>query len=377
MYNCLSPLRQENTPSCKIYPPGVGRMGGRGWTFCDFGGGDHTSGDALSLSISALNLSFPEAAYRLAQYTPTPSVWLGDAPQARPRVAPVVRQVEATVQAIPAALQRQGMRAFLDALIAEVPDAAEAGRAYQRSRGCTDRGIDLVGTAYRIPSSAASEGIADRLMRDRAGLEAAWHSGLVYFLQDSNRQRGRIPWVSDGEVVLFPCLARDCVTPVYVTGRRMEWTKGDIMGKYRGQSLRHGAQRAPYGLPSLIAAAAQHGCLHICEGPTDVGGAVSMGMPALGMLFRPNAHGIDDETSATARQLTWLLPLLRECSKVVVLPDNDDTAAKQRAGDVCGSRLAQWLNYREVNAELGSMAGIGLGDYKDLGDAAKAINCGE
>ncbi len=370
MLTCLSPLREERTPSCRIYPPGVGKQGARGWTFCDFGGADNESGDALGLAIGALQLSFSHAAYRLAQYTPDPSAWGSEASQRRP-VAP---RVAVEIPVIPPALQRLGVAAMLSAVAAEVPDSITRGCDYLRARGASDQAINLLGPAYHIPNAEASRAITTRLLADSNAVNAAWHAGLVYFLPNSDRKECRLMWETDGGVVLMPCLSRDGVTPFYMTGRRLDWQPHDEAPKYRGQSMRHGAQRAPYGLPSLMQAAHENAPMIICEGATDVQGAVTLGMHAIAMLCRPNAYGIEDSTSPAARQLTWLLADLRACSEIIVLPDNDDTADKTLAGINCATRLVEWLCYRGGNARIGAMSDFGFGQFKDLSEAAHALS---
>ena len=230
--------------------------------------------------------------------------------------------------------------------------------------------INLMGPAYRIPNSEAAHAISARLQADPLTKDACWRSGLIYFLNSETPNRGSLLWERDGDVVLFPCVARDGVTPFYATARRCNWESSDEGPKYRAQSLRHGAQRAPYGLPSVTVAAANRSPLIICEGPTDALGAVSLGLNAIAMLCRPNAYGNDDTVSPAARQLSWLLEDLRACSEVIVLPDNDKDPDSQRVGQACATRLADWLTERSVHARMGSMGDLGLQSWKDLAEAA-------
>jgi len=133
---------------------------------------------------------------------------------------------------------------------------------------------------------------------------------------------------------------------------------------------RNGAQKYPYGLPSLGRAADQGEELLILEGPVDALGAETFERRAIATLKRPEAGEIHQAQGATERAMNELMPSLRRCSRIRVLPDNDPGGGGVR-GIVAAANLAQWLAARNLDADVVTMQELGLGAFNDLGEAAE------
>ncbi len=58
-------LRDERTPSCHDWPPGVGRRGNMGWTWQDYG--TRQGGDALGYLVDVRGLTYMDAAREMAR----------------------------------------------------------------------------------------------------------------------------------------------------------------------------------------------------------------------------------------------------------------------------------------------------------------------
>jgi hypothetical protein len=170
-------------------------------------------------------------------------------------------------------------------------------------------------------------------------------------------------------------------------GRRVNWKKGDGAGKYINQPTGAGAVRLPVGLSSLLAASGdpiacqnlphfnpdKAGDLLLVEGVLDALGAACLGWPALAMLNRPQAaRDYTDRDTAAAKMLTPHLPALRDCRRVLVVPDADK-GEKGDEGKALARRLVAWLRAAGCRSEmktLGDLCPEAPEDCKDLADVA-------
>lgn len=377
-------LRDEQTPSCHVWPPGAGRRGGDGWTWHDYGSGQ--CGDALGYLVDIRGLSFVEALHQLADLAGWRPPCLSDKEPGAGRRAPAPRPAPAAAAprpeppTLPEAAQVEAVGAFLDTLLAMNPDACKEGDAYLAGRGCLPAGMS--GLAYMLPADLGAP-LAARLAADpRADLLR--QAGI---LRQNERGELRLAWW--GRVCLLPCCTMTG-RPGYLVGRRLDWQAGDRWGKYLNQPGTGGAVRWPFGLPILAAAAGRRADgrlwpgvgrdLLLVEGPLDALAAAVLGWPALAMLNRPQVHGYQDRHGAAARMLEPLLPALLACRRVRVVPDNDP-GDKGAAGEALAAQLVAWLRHAGARADLANLADLGLvpaaeiglpGGFKDLADAAEA-----
>ena len=388
-------LRDERTPSCHVWPPGVGRRGSMGWTWHDYGSGQ--SGDALGYLVDVRGLPYLDAARELARL----GGWWPAGLETRPPDAPgapiAARSISqdppaqsrpAGPEPLPLDAQADAVEAFMSHLVDLVPDAAAEGDAYLVDRNCRPRGMS--GLAYLLPGDACRP-LTARLAADpRADLFL--RAGLLRPAEDGKPQR--LPWW--GRVCLLPCCTFTG-RPAYLVGRRLDWQEGDAVGKYLNQPADRGAVRLPFGLPMLATATGRPGDgrawpaggkaqdLLLAEGPLDALGAAVLGWPALGLLSRLQAHSPDDRHGAAARALDPLLPALLDCRRVLVVPDNDP-GRKGLEGQALAARLVAWLRHAGARAEVATLADLGLVrtddlgweecEIKDLADAARSRKWG-
>ena len=379
-------LRDERTPSCHVWPPGVGKRGNLGWTWHDYG--DGRSGDALGYLVDVRGMDYLDAARelaRLAGWWPAGLAEAGQNTGAAPRPAPAPaapRHVDPPT--MPQDAQLAAVEAFLAHLGDLMPDACKEGDAYLAGRGCLPAGLS--GLAYLLPADL-DRPLAARLAADpRAQLFQ--QAGILRPAED--RKPARLAWW--GRVCLLPCLTMTG-RPAYLVGRRLDWQDGDRWGKYINQPCAAGAVRWPYGLPMLAAStsrpadgrpwpgAGKGGDLLLVEGPLDALGAAALGWPALAMLTRLQAHDYQDRHGAAARTLEPHLAALLDCRRVLVVPDNDP-GAKGTEGQALAARLVGWLRHAGARADVATLADLGLVpadevgwagcNVKDLADAAAA-----
>jgi hypothetical protein len=368
-------LRDEQTPSCHVWPPGVGRLGNRGWTWHDYGTGQ--SGDALGYLVDIRGLAYLDAARELAHlagWWPEGLEDDGRPASAAPRRAPAPLPPE--VPAMPQEAQLAAVEGFLDHLLAIAPNACKDGNAYLAARGCLPTGAD--GLAYLLP------GDADRLLAARLAADERAplfrQAGVLRPTEDGKPPR--LAWW--GRVCLLPCMTMTG-RPAYLVGRRLDWHTGDRWGKYINQPCAAGAARWPYGLPMLAAATGRPadgrrwpgsgrgaGDLLLVEGALDALGAAVLGWPAVALLTRLQAHDYRDRHGSAARALEPLLPALLGCRRVLVVPDND-TGAKGDEGQALAARLVGWLRNAGARAKVATLADLGLVPADDMGMAACPI----
>jgi len=378
-------LRKGDTsPSCYIWPPGVGAKGADGWTWHDYG--DGMGGDALGYLIDKRGLLFEDALAelcRLVSWTP-PSM---DGRPPKRRVMESKGVIHATPpKPIPVASlapddQAAAVAVLLSTLCQMHPETRAEGAAYLAERGILPP-LWPPGLAYKLPADLCGP-LAERLAADPAA-ERLLEAGLLKRAEDGKPVR--LPWWDD--VMLFACRDPEA-WPVYLVGRRLAWSNGDRWGKYINQLTAGGAVRWPFHLPALYAAARRlpewpwtpakdrERELLLVEGPTDALGAGVLGWAAVALLTRPQARGIEDRQSGACRMLEAHLPALRSLRRVRVVPDADP-GKKGAEGKVLASGLVAWLRAAGCHAEVAVLADLIPNispDCKDLADVAQMKGC--
>ena len=144
--------------------------------------------------------------------------------------------------------------------------------------------------------------------------------------------------------------------------------------------------RWPFNLCALYHAAGRLRCWPVEPDPAKAGdvllvegaitalGAVVLGWPAVAMLGRLRAHDYADRDGAAARMLEAHLPALRDVRRVRVVPDADP-GPKGAEGEALAARLAGWLTYAGVRADVARLVDLcpdAPEGCKDLADVAKA-----
>ena len=375
-------LRDERTPSCHLYPPGVGRKGADGWTLKDYG--DGWGGDALSYLVDRRGLPFADAVAELCALTGfTPDGWKNRPSESltraerRPTHTKTTPAPRAADPALAHEKQLDAAAAFLLAVLKIAPEAEAQGKGYLSSRGCLPDGATVgawVLTAddcKAIAAHLASGPDADLLAR--AGLLKPAEVG----------KPARLAWWD--RVALLGCYDA-AGNLAYFVGRRLDWCDGDRFGKYINQKTADGATRWPFNLPALYHAAGRVGFsqvnaapdkareLVIVEGPLDALGAACLGWPAVALLTRLQAHEYADRHGAAARMMASHLPALRDVNRVRVVPDAD-AGEKGAQGEVLAAGLVGWLRYAGVNADVSTLADLcpdAPAGCKDFADVSKA-----
>lgn len=375
----------ERTASCHVYPPGVGRKGADGWTLKDYG--DGWGGDALAYLVDKRGLAFVDAVAELCRLTGrTPPAWQKDRlagptrPLTRggpcPDTPPPPRAP--TVPTMDPEAQLDAALAFVSALVDLVPEAGFAAEDYLASRGCLPAG-GAVG-CWVLPADACKT-LAARIA---AGPEADLLTRAGLLKPAADGKPPRLPWWD--RVALLGCYdAAGCLA--YFVGRRLDWTDGDRWGKYINQGTAGGAVRWPFNLCALYHAAGRLRCwpvepdpdkagdVLLVEGPLDALGAACLGWPAVALLTRLQAHDYADRDGAAARMLEAHLPALRDVRRVRVVPDADP-GPKGAEGDALAARLAGWLTFAGVRADVARLVDLvpdAPEGCKDLADVAATV----
>lgn len=370
-YTCkLRP--DERTPSCHVYPPGVGRKGADGWTLHDYG--DGWGGDALAYLVDKRGLTFVDAVAELCRLAAwTPAGWETDALGSRrtreregghTKAAPPPPPAP-TVPVLPLEAQLDAAGAFMAALLDLVPDAEAEGAAYLAGRGC----LPVGGAACWLLPAEACKPLAARLA---AGPDAQLLTRAGLLKPAADGKPVRLPWW--GRVALLGC--HDAAGRLgYLVGRRLDWTDGDRFGKYMNQLTAGGAVRWPFNLPALYAAGRALDVL-LVEGPLDALGAACLGWPAVALLTRLQVHDYADRHGAAARALEAHLPALRDARRVRVVPDAD-AGDRGAEGEALAARLVGWLQFNGVRADVARLVDLvpdAPEGCKDLADVSKARN---
>ena len=369
----------DKTPSCHVWPPGVGRSGHKGWTWHDYG--DGRGGDALAYLVDVRGMAFMDAARLLGEkggwmpealqgYAPAGSLPRKPAP--RPDPPP---KGEAVDPMDPDA-QAAAVQLFIAELLAMNPGAADGGRAYLRGRGCLPAGWP--DTAFLLREEDRPRLAALLAGGSDAEVKTMVQAGILY-----PGRRHVLAW-GKGPACLLACMDR-MGRRAYLVARRLDWNPGDGQ-KYLNQSTAGGAVRLPFGLPCLYAQdpalagllpafpRSTAGDLLLVEGTLDALGAAVLGWPALAMLNRPQAAAdYLDRTTAAARMLEPHLPAMRDCRRVVVMPDRDE-GAKGDEGKRLAGRLVAWLRAAGCRAEVQTLPDLfpdAPAECKDLAELAE------
>lgn len=371
-------LRSEDkSPSCYLYPPGVGRRGSDGWTLKDYG--DGWGGDALAYLVEKRGLSFLDAVRELADRTG----WIPDGldpersgrPRTSRRMTPAAAPVEIPVGPPPLLPEEQlsAAYAFIGAVVGLCPGSSAKGSEYLAGRGCLPDGWP--GGAYVLTGEDCRELTArlaygpDAPLLHRAGLLKPAADGKPV----------RLAWWD--RVCLLACYDAEG-SLAYFVGRRLDWTEADQAGKYINQPCAWGAVRLPYNLPALYHVAGRldawpvkpapdkAGDVLLVEGPLDALGAAVLGWPAVALLNRPQAYAYTDTDGAAARMLEDHLPALRDVRRVLVVPDADP-GDKGAEGAALAGRLVGWLRHAGVKADVVTLLELGApAGCKDLAEWA-------
>lgn len=388
----LCAIRNERTPSCHLYPPGVGRRAAAmKWTWHDYGTGQ--GGDALDYLVKIRGMSEPDAVAELCRVNGEPApAWQGTRPGGpvrRPDPTPATKTPPRLRAGYRMALDAQTGAAvhFLDTLLELDPTAPDQGAAYIRGRGVLPDGWPAIAYRVNVGTMPALLGRLAHSPHKDAMLEA----GLLKPPEAGKPLR--LQWGAwAGDVVLLVHHTPAGV-PVAFIARRVDVKPGDAVGKYLQQTYARGAVRHAFGLPSLYASAGDKDMadvwplgrgpgrrdeLLVLEGTLDALGAVRLGWPALGLSMRPQATRHDDRDGAAARMLEAHLGTMRDMRRVRVVPDNDP-GEKGAEGEALAARLVAWLRYAGVRADVATMRELCPdmpADCKDMADVA-AMMCKE
>lgn len=370
----------DKTPSCFVYPPGVGAKGAAGWTLHDYG--DGWGGDALAYLVDKRGLPFIDALAELCRLTGrTPPSMEGLAPNGHVhesmRATHTIPPMPVPVASMASDAQAAAVAHFLSTLCLMYPEARAEGDTYLEGRGVLPRKYPP-GIAYRLPADLCRP-LAERLVAEPEA-ELMMRAGLLKPAADGKSVR--LPWWDD--VMLFTCRDPEA-WPVYMVGRRLEWKAGDRCGKYINQkTVDGGAVRWPFNLPALYATARrlagwtwkpskEHvGDLLLVEGPTDALGAAALGWSAVALLTRPRASGPEDRGSGAVKMLEPHLPALRTLRRICVVPDADP-GAKGAEGELLASRLVAWLRSAGCRGDVTTLTDLipdVSSECKDLADVA-------
>lgn len=374
--------REENTASCRVWAPGTGREGHKGWTYYDFG--SSAGGDTIAYLTDPLGrgMAYIDAIRFLAErggWTPPGLGTANDDTATAPRTAPP-RQAETTsAPVMPSDEQADAVSLFLSALCSVDAEAWQGGAKYLRGRGCLPAGwprgdVVLLRDEAMAPLAERLRGMGKDVtnLLERAGI-----------IRDATGQ----PIWRDA-AALFVCRRED-TAPVYLLGRRIHWQPGDSLPKYFNQKTAGGAVRWPFNLPALYATAGQarpqevigmpawprlKDTALLVEGAADALGAAVLGWPALAMLSRPQARGHRDDSSACMRMLKPHMEALALFRRVLVVPD-DDGGGKGDDGLTHAAQLAAALTAQNIEARTATVRELvphAPHEVKDLADAARA-----
>lgn len=367
----FAPWHDEKTPSLHIYPPGVGKFGGQGWTWHHYGTGQH--GDAVAYLVESRGLSFLDAVHeaeRLTGMNVTGRPPALGAPGAAPLVVPTSLNgtfVPISRQAMPMEEQTDAAHEFARLLLAVVGDGSFAqAEAYLAGRGVPPAALleACKGEAWYMPGDAAPEIV--RAAQEAGTAELLTRAGIIRPPEDG--KPARLAWWDD--CAFLPSLDAKGRGLAYLVARRID---PEAKPKYMNQPTSGGARRVPFGLPSLRRAAEDGAEVLLVEGPITALGGISLGFHCVALLGRPGFS--DYKTGEQTSQGEMLAPMLQDlarCRRVLVVPDNDADPDKAKVGQDNAGELVRWLRAQGLQARVQTMNNLGFGSFKDLADAAKA-----
>jgi len=364
----LCKLRDERTPSCHVYPPGVGRRGADGWTLHDHG--DGWGGDALAYMMDKRGLSWWDAVADLARRTGfTPEcmqgrdVNAGTATDAKPKPEPPAPAEPAGPPSMTLDEQAEAAAIFLRAVADHCPNTHTEAAAFLDMRACLATWPEP--RAFVLNADQCNALVP--VLANGPKVDLLLRAGLLKPPADGKPMR--LAWWD--RVLLLAC-ADPTGRPAYFVARRVDWRAGDRAGKYINQPCTAGAVRLPFGLPELYQAAGKE--VLLVEGPLDAMAAGVLGRAAVALLTRPQAHGYQDRHGAIVKMLDPHLQALRAARLVRVVPDND-AGDKGAEGQALAARLVGWLRAAGCHATLSTLPELypdAPADCKDLADIAAA-----
>ena len=366
----FAPWHEEKTPSLHIYPPGVGKFGGQGWTWHHYGTGQH--GDAVAYLVESRGLSFLDAVHeaeRLTGVNVTGRPPALGATGAAPLVVPTSLNGTFVPISRPAMTMEEQMDAaheFARLLLAVVGDSSFAqAEAYLAGRGVTPAAMREAckDEAWFMPGEAAPEIV--RAAQDAGTAELLTRAGIIRPPKDG--KPARLAWWD--EYVFLPSLDVKGRNLAYLVARRLA---PDAQPKYMNQPTSGGARRVPFGLPSLRRAAEDGAEVLLVEGPITALGGISLGFHCVALLGRPGFSDYKNgEKTSQGEMLAPMLQDLGRARRVLVVPDNDTDPDKAKVGKDNAGELVRWLRLQRIKADVRTLDAMGYGDYKDLADAAK------
>lgn len=365
----FAPWHDEKTPSLHIYPPGVGKFGGQGWTWHHYGTGQH--GDAVAYLVESRGLSFLDAireAERLTGLDVTGRPPALGAPGTARLVPPSLNGTFVPISrpAMPMEEQTDAAHEFARLLLAVVGDGSFAqAEAYLAGRGVPPAALleACKGEAWYMPGDAAPEIV--RAAQDAGTAELLTRAGIIRPPEDG--RPARLAWWDD--CAFLPSLDAKGRGLAYLVARRLA---PDARPKYMNQPTSGGARRVPFALPSLRRAAERGAEVHLVEGPITALGGIALGLHCVAMLGRPGfADYLRGDATSQGEMLAPMLQDLGRCRRVLVVPDNDADTAKAKVGQDNAGELVRWLRLQRIKADVRTLDAMGYGDYKDLADAAK------
>lgn len=321
----------------------------------------------MAYLVDVRGMQYIEAARLLAHLTGyTPEALQGAPGAATPprmpaKPAPVVDYIPPP--RMPEGAQVEAVAAFLRELRAAHPKAGEEGTAYLVGRGVMPPDV-VDGAAYLLPAELCRPLSAKLAAGPHAA--ALLQAGILKPAQDGKPVR--LAWWD--RVCLVPCETKEG-RPVYLVGRRVDWTPDVKRGKYINQVTPcGGAVLYPFGLPALYEAARLGADLLLVEGPLDALGAGCLGFHALAMCGRLQGMDFTREAGTVANLLNPHLDALLLCRKVRVVPDADP-GEKGRQGERLAADLVGWLRARGIRAQVTTLADLNCPpECKDLAEAA-------
>jgi hypothetical protein len=378
----LARIRPEDkTPSCRVWAPGKGRAGEKGWTYYDFG--SHAGGDTVGYLTDPRHrgMTYLDAIRLLAErggWTP-PGLGTAGGSDTAPRTPPPPQPIVPTVPRMPSDDQADAVALFLTVLVQVDPEAYTLGKDYLLGRRCIPD-VWHGGDVFMLRQTAVEPLTASLHAIGADAVDLLKRAGLM-------KEDGALAWWED--TALFVCRRED-TAPIYLVGRRLHWKPGDKL-KYLNQSGGRGVVRWPFNLPTVYASVGEDrrqdipgltswpampkdSVLLVVEGAADALGAAALGWPAIAMLSRPQARDHKDRHSSCVKMLEPHLPILRQYRAVLVVPDADP-GEKGAEGITHAANLAAALTGMGLRARTAALDELVLhasGKGKDLADMAAA-----
>ncbi|MEE9395030.1 MAG: hypothetical protein V3W41_21285 [Planctomycetota bacterium] len=348
-------LRSEADPSTALYPAGYGDRSDPHW----FDYGERVGGDAFALVMAVQGCSFRESVAHVAGVI---GYDIGDVGSVEAlKMAPAPPKPKAP-EPMADGIQEHTFDIFCRAVRHVVPEAAAQGANHLRKRGVIES--IAARSCLIVPAAAWTEigEVAKREIKDPRWLEEA---GV---LREDQYGRGLQPSWHDNRA-LYLALSLNGGGVLTLTARALA---DDARSKYLavgGDKCR--SVRAPFNLPDLEEAKKTGQRLLIVEGPADAYSARSLGLLAIATGSRPHAKDKDDDVGAVPRMLKPYIEDFKQCSQVLVAPDNDKGLMKSAQGSASSVGLVRWLKEQSVWASVATLPDLRI-SANDLAEAAEA-----